>query len=66
MESSSIIILPILATALVMTGCAEAASLLLKFRQDKIRSGATTVSTEGLSEDAALNAQTWQVRHLKV
>lgn len=49
-------VLPVLATALVMTGCASRKPAA-PVSAANTPSTATTVSTEGLSEDAALNAK---------
>lgn len=56
MNAVKLFVLPVLATALVMTGCAsrKPASPVTAAGTP---STATTVSTEGLSEDAALNAK---------
>ena len=48
--------LPLLATSLVMTGCASRKPAA-NIEAGNTPNGATTVSTDGLSEDAALNAQ---------
>ena len=56
MKSIKLLALPILATALVVTGCASrkpAATI----ESGQNPNGSTTVNTQGLSEDAALNAQ---------
>jgi peptidoglycan-associated lipoprotein len=56
MKAVQLFALPILATALVMTGCASRKPAT-DIQSGQNPSEATTVSTEGLSEDAALNAQ---------
>jgi peptidoglycan-associated lipoprotein len=56
MKAVQLFVLPILATALVMTGCASRKPAT-DIQAGQNPSEATTVSTEGLSEDAALNAQ---------
>ena len=56
MKAVQLFALPILATALVMTGCASRKPAT-DIQAGQNPSEATTVSTEGLSEDAALNAQ---------
>ena len=48
--------LPLLATSLVMTGCANRKPAA-NIEAGNTPNGSTTVSTDGLSEDAALNAQ---------
>ena len=48
--------LPLLATSLVMTGCANPKPAA-NIEAGNTPNGSTTVSTDGLSEDAALNAQ---------
>jgi peptidoglycan-associated lipoprotein len=55
MKSIKLLALPILATALVVTGCASRKpSATIEAGQNP--NGSTTVNTQGLSEDAALNA----------
>lgn len=56
MKSVQFLVLPFLATALVMTGCASRKPAT-DLQAGQNPNGATTVSTAGLSEDAALNAQ---------
>lgn len=56
MKAIQLLVLPVLATALVMTGCASRKPAA-EIQAGQNPSSATTVSTEGLSEDAALNAQ---------
>ncbi|WP_288382429.1 peptidoglycan-associated lipoprotein Pal [uncultured Acinetobacter sp.] len=56
MNAVKLFVLPVLATAVIMTGCASrkpAAPVTIGTNP----TGTTTVSTEGLSEDAALNAK---------
>lgn len=56
MNAVKLFVLPVLATAVIMTGCASrkpAAPVTTGTNP----TGTTTVSTEGLSEDAALNAK---------
>ena len=56
MNAVKLFVLPVLATAVIMTGCASrkpAAPVTTGTNP----AGTTTVSTEGLSEDAALNAK---------
>ncbi len=56
MKAVKLFVLPVLAAAIVMTGCANRKpAAAVDATQNP--SSATTVSTEGLSEDAALNAQ---------
>ena len=56
MKSIKLLALPILATALVVTGCASRKpAATIEAGQNP--NGSTTVNTQGLSEDAALNAQ---------
>lgn len=56
MNSIKCLVLPVLATALVMTGCASRKPAT-DIQAGQNPNSATTVSTDGLSEDAALNAQ---------
>ncbi|ENV53304.1 MULTISPECIES: peptidoglycan-associated lipoprotein Pal [Acinetobacter] len=56
MNAMKLFVLPVLATALVMTGCASRKPAA-PVSAANTPSTATTVSTEGLSEDAALNAK---------
>jgi peptidoglycan-associated lipoprotein len=56
MKSIKFLVLPVLATALVMTGCASRKPAT-DIQAGQNPNSATTVSTDGLSEDAALNAQ---------
>jgi len=56
MKAVKLLVLPFLATALVMTGCASRKPAA-EIQAGQNPSEAGTVSTEGLSEDAALNAQ---------
>lgn len=56
MKSIKFLVLPVLATALVMTGCASRKPAT-DIQAGQYPNSATTVSTDGLSEDAALNAQ---------
>lgn len=56
MKAVKLLVLPVLATALVMTGCASRKPAV-EIQAGQNPSEAATVSTEGLSEDAALNAQ---------
>jgi len=56
MKAVKLLVLPVLATALVMTGCASRKPAA-EIQAGQNPSEAATVSTEGLSEDAALNAQ---------
>lgn len=56
MNAVKLLVLPVLASALVMTGCANR-KLTTDSQAGQTPSGATTVNTQGLSEDAALNAQ---------
>ena len=51
-----LLVLPVLATTLVMTGCASRKPAA-EIQAGQNPNSAGTVSTEGLSEDAALNAQ---------
>ncbi|OTG68161.1 peptidoglycan-associated lipoprotein [Acinetobacter sp. ANC 4470] len=56
MKLVKLLVLPVLATTLIMTGCASRKPAAdIQVGQNPNESG--TVSTEGLSEDAALNAQ---------
>ncbi|WP_163123330.1 peptidoglycan-associated lipoprotein Pal [Acinetobacter portensis] len=56
MKTLKLLALPLLATALVMTGCASRKPAnVIDATQNP--NGAGTVNTQGLSEDAALNAQ---------
>ena len=56
MKSIKLLALPILATTLVVTGCASRKpAATIEAGQNP--NGSTTVNTQGLSEDAALNAQ---------
>ncbi|WP_180079471.1 peptidoglycan-associated lipoprotein Pal [Acinetobacter sp. YH12058] len=56
MNAVKLLVLPVLASALVMTGCANRKTTT-DSQAGQTPSGATTVNTQGLSEDAALNAQ---------
>ncbi|MEX5286708.1 peptidoglycan-associated lipoprotein Pal [Acinetobacter towneri] len=56
MNAVKLLVLPVLASALVMTGCANRKPTA-DSQAGQTPSGATTVNTQGLSEDAALNAQ---------
>jgi len=59
MKALKLFVLPLLATSLVMTGCASrkpAATIDSTQGLSGTNSG-VTVSTQGLSDDAALNAQ---------
>lgn len=56
MNAMKLIALPVLATALVMTGCASRKPAA-DVQAGQNPNGSTTVNTSGLSEDAALNAQ---------
>lgn len=56
MKAIKLLVLPLLATAVVMTGCASRKPAT-DIQAGQNPNGAGTVSTEGLSEDAALNAQ---------
>ena len=56
MNAVKLLVLPVLASALVMTGCANR-KRTTDSQAGQTPSGATTVNTQGLSEDAALNAQ---------
>ena len=56
MKAMKLIALPVLATALVMTGCASRKPAA-DVQAGQNPNGSTTVNTSGLSEDAALNAQ---------
>lgn len=56
MKAIKLFALPILATALVMTGCASRKPAA-QIEAGQNPNSASTISTEGLSEDAALNAQ---------
>ena len=56
MNAVKLLVLPVLASALVMTGCANRKPTT-DSQAGQTPSGATTVNTQGLSEDAALNAQ---------
>lgn len=56
MKAIKLFVLPVLATALVMTGCASRKPAgVVEAAQNP--SGSGTVNTEGLSEDAAISAQ---------
>ena len=59
MKAVKLLILPVLATALIMTGCANRKPAAdVQVGQNPNQSGSLpSVNTEGLSEDAALNAQ---------
>lgn len=59
MKAVKLLVLPVLATALIMTGCANRKSAAdVQVGQNPNQSGSLpSVNTEGLSEDAALNAQ---------
>lgn len=56
MKAIKLFALPILATALVMTGCASRKPAA-QIEVGQNPNSSSTVSTDGLSEDAALNAQ---------
>ncbi len=56
MKLVKLLVLPVLATTLVMTGCASRKPAA-EIQAGQNPNSAGTVSTEGLSEDAALNAQ---------
>ena len=56
MNTIKYLALPLLAVSLVMTGCANRKPTT-DLQAGQTPSGATTVNTQGLSEDAALNAQ---------
>ena len=56
MNAVKLLVLPVLASALVMTGCANRKPTT-DLQAGQTPNGATTVNTQGLSEDAALNAQ---------
>ena len=56
MKLVKLLVLPVLATTLVMTGCASRKPAA-EIQAGQNPSGATTVNTQGLSEDAALSAQ---------
>ncbi len=56
MNAVKLLVLPVLVSALVMTGCANRKPTT-DLQAGQTPSGATTVNTQGLSEDAALNAQ---------
>lgn len=57
MNKVQLLALPLLAAALVMTGCASRKPAAQVQTGDLTGSNSTTVNTQGLSEDAALNAQ---------
>ncbi|ALH96546.1 peptidoglycan-associated lipoprotein Pal [Acinetobacter equi] len=63
MKALKLFILPLLATSVIMTGCASRKPVATVDATQGLSSGSTgndsgvTVSTQGLSEDAALNAQ---------
>ena len=59
MKVVKLLVLPVLATALIMTGCANRKPAAdVQVGQNPNQSGSLpSVNTEGLSEDAALNAQ---------
>jgi peptidoglycan-associated lipoprotein len=57
MNTLKLLVLPVLASALIMTGCASRKPAAEIQTGQTPNSAGTTVSTEGLSEDAALNAQ---------
>ena len=59
MKAVKLLVLPVLATALIMTGCANRKPAAdVQVGQNPNQSGSLpSVNTEGLSEDAALNAQ---------
>jgi hypothetical protein len=65
MKAMKLIALPVLATALVMTGCASRKPAA-DVQAGQNPNSSTTVNTSGLSEDAALNAQNLAVHHRKV
>ena len=56
MNAVKLLVLPVLASALVMTDCANRKPTT-DLQAGQTPNGATTVNTQGLSEDAALNAQ---------
>ena len=56
MNAVKLLVLTVLASALVMTGCANRKPAT-DLQAGQNPSGATTVNTQGLSEDAALSAQ---------
>ncbi|MDM1721165.1 MULTISPECIES: peptidoglycan-associated lipoprotein Pal [Acinetobacter] len=56
MNAVKLLVLPVLASALVMTGCANRKPAT-DLQAGQNPSGTTTVNTQGLSEDAALSAQ---------
>ncbi|RKG32657.1 peptidoglycan-associated lipoprotein Pal [Acinetobacter tianfuensis] len=56
MQTIKLFVLPVLAAAVVMTGCANRKPATVS-EAGQNPTGATTVNTHGLSEDAALNAQ---------
>jgi peptidoglycan-associated lipoprotein len=56
MKTVKLLVLPVLATTLVMTGCASRKPAA-EIQAGQNPNSAGTVSTEGLSEEAALNAQ---------
>jgi peptidoglycan-associated lipoprotein len=57
MNAIKLFVLPVLATAVIMTGCASRKPAAEIQTGQTPNSAGTTVSTDGLSEDAALNAQ---------
>lgn len=59
MKAVKLLVLPVLATALIMTGCANRKPAAdVQVGQNPNQSGSLpSINTEGLSEDAALNAQ---------
>ena len=57
MKKVQLFALPLLAAALVMTGCASRKPATQTQTGELGTGSATTVDTQGLSEDAALNAQ---------
>jgi len=56
MKKVKLLVLPVLAVAVVMTGCANRKPATVS-EAGQNPNGATTVNTQGLTEDAALNAQ---------
>ena len=56
MNAVKLFVLPVLASALVMTGCANRKPAT-DVQAGQTPTSSTTVNTQGLSDDAALNAQ---------
>lgn len=56
MKAIQMMLLPVIATAVIMTGCASRKPAT-DLQAGQTPNSTTTVNTEGLSEDAALNAQ---------